>query len=56
MKKYLVKDGKTVIDDVGNIVARCIWKNAAKRIANLLNADAPPRLLRSDQTLRTARA
>lgn len=38
MKKYLVKDGKTVVDDVGNIVARCIWKNAAQRICRLLNA------------------
>lgn len=40
MKKYVVKDGKIVMDDVGNVVARCIWKNAARRIAKLLNADS----------------
>jgi hypothetical protein len=53
MKTYRVKHGKTIVDDVGNVVAHCTWKNAAARIAKLLNNDAPPRLLRSDQTLRS---
>jgi hypothetical protein len=38
MKKYSVKDDKTIVDNVGNVVAVCIWKNAARRIVRLLNS------------------
>lgn len=38
MKKYSVKNDKIIVDDVGNIVAKCTWKNAARRIVKLLNA------------------
>jgi hypothetical protein len=41
MKKYLVtKDGKTIVDDLGNAVAVCTWKNMARRIVKALNAKA----------------
>jgi hypothetical protein len=39
MKKYLVKDNKVIVDDVGNIVAVCTWKNAARKIVRLLNRE-----------------
>lgn len=44
-RKYSVKKGAAfkdwrVMDDVGNLIAKCTWRNAARRIAKLLNADA----------------
>lgn len=45
MKRFSVKRGRAlkdwrVMDAVGNVVAKCTWQNAARRIARLLNADA----------------
>lgn len=44
-RKLNVKKGRAfkdwrVMDDVGNIVASCIWQNAARKICRLLNASA----------------
>lgn len=43
MKKYQLSaaDPRIVMDDVGNTVARCIWKNTARRICRLLNQHGP---------------
>jgi hypothetical protein len=39
MKKYLVKDNKVIVDDVGNVVAVCTWKNMARKIVRALNKE-----------------